>query len=141
MGKFYYDTLATKAHFLMKKEWFFFPLGLIFKTMGGIPIDRAKKGSVVKLVARLFQGRSPLHIAITPEGTRSANKQWKTGFYHIAKRARVPIELAKIDYHKKEVGIFEVFYPGDSLEEDLAYIRSKYSAQMACHPSQFIASS
>ena len=78
-----------------------------------------------------------MHIAITPEGTRSRAEKWKSGFYHIAVAAELPIELAVLDYQKHEVGIFEVFHPTGDLEADLAYIRSRYSANQAKYPEQY----
>lgn len=137
IGKLYHDSLGIKSHFLMKKEWFFFPLGPLFRAMGGIPIDRSKKTSQVEQAAEMIQAADTFHLGITPEGTRSKSDRWKTGFYHIARLAHVPIELAKIDYKKKEVGIFEVFIPTGDVEADLAYIKSKYEADMAKKPQNF----
>ena len=68
----------------MKKEWFFFPLGLIFKAVGGIPVDRGRKTSLVDQMAARFARSKKFQLAITPEGTRKANPNWKKGFYFIA---------------------------------------------------------
>ena len=78
-----------------------------------------------------------MHIAITPEGTRSRSEKWKSGFYHIAVAAGLPIELAVIDYKKKELGIFEVFHPTGDLEQDLSAIRSRYDSSQAKYPEKF----
>lgn len=144
IGKFYYWAIGRKAGFLMKKEWFFFPLGLILKAMGGVPINRKKskhgenkKGSTVSELQSYFRKPGPRHIAITPEGTRSATDRWKTGFLRIADGAKVPIQLAVMDYSKKEVGIFEIFKPTGNIEKDLAYVSSKYSAEQAYNPRKF----
>lgn len=143
IGKFYYWAIERKARFLMKKEWFFFPLGIILKAMGGIPINRQKnkdsqnKGSTVATMQQYFAKPGPRHIAITPEGTRSANDRWKTGFLRIAIGANVPVQLAVMDYKKKEVGVFEVYQPTGDINKDLNYICSKYNADQAYNPNKF----
>lgn len=137
LGKLYYWSIGRKAGFLMKKSWFFFPVGYIFKAMGGVPIDRSKKGSTVDQMARAFAENREFHIAITPEGTRSRSEKWKTGFYRIAMAAGVPIQLALIDYKKKEIGIFAEFTPTGNEEEDIRWIRSQFRADQARHPEKF----
>jgi len=71
IGKLYYWSLSRKSSFLMKKSWFFFPLGNFFRNMGGVPIDRSKKTSVTDQMAEEFSKHETFHLAITPEGTRS----------------------------------------------------------------------
>ena len=126
LGKLYYAAIGRKAHFLMKKEWFFFPFNLIFKKMGGFPIDRSKNKSMTDQMAEVFDRYKYLHLAITPEGTRKKVDEWKKGFYFIALKARVPIQLAYIDYRRKEMGIKGTFYPTNNAEEDIHTIRSYY---------------
>ena len=93
----------TKTSFMMKKEWFFFPLGLIFRAIGGIPVDRSRNTSLVDQMANRFAGSKLFHLAITPEGTRKSNPNWKKGFYFIALKAQVPIMLIGIDYPTKTI--------------------------------------
>ncbi len=93
---------------------------------------------MVDYLANVFSQKDHFHLAITPEGTRSATDNWKTGFYRIALAANVPIQLAAIDFQRKEVGIFELFEPTGNQEEDIAYIRSKYSSEQALFPENFI---
>ncbi|KGN99666.1 acyltransferase [Porphyromonas macacae] len=137
LGKLYYWAMGRKAGFLMKKEWFFFPLGFVLRAMGGVPINRSRSGSTVSRVQHFFSAKTDRHIAITPEGTRKQTERWHKGFWHIAKGANVPIQLAVIDYKKKELGIFEVFHPTDDPDADLAYIQSKYHAEQARFPEKF----
>lgn len=138
LGKLYYSAVGRKGHFLMKREWFVFPIGLIMRGLGGIPVDRRQKGDLVQQVAKEFARHERFAIGITPEGTRRAVSQWKSGFYRIAMAAKVPILLAVIDYAQKQVGIFETFMPTGNVEEDIAYIRSRYSPAQARFPSKFI---
>ena len=104
----------------MKSDWFFFPLGPIFRALGGIPVNRKERTQTVERLQEQLRQKGQIHLAITPEGTRSRGEKWKSGFYHIAVAAGLPIELAVIDYGKKELGIFEVFYPTGDIEQDLA---------------------
>ncbi len=137
IGKLSYFALGREASFLMKKSWFFFPMGLIFKALGGVAVDRSKKNSVTDLMAEEFENRSHFHLAITPEGTRSLVDKWKMGFYHIAVKANVPIQIAYIDYKKKEMGILDVFYPTGDEKADLEKIQYYYKDIEACFPEKF----
>ena len=137
LGQLYYNAIGKKAKFLIKKEWFVFPLGLIFKGMGGIPINRSKSTSTTEQLAEEFSRRDVFHLAITPEGTRKKAQEWKKGFYYIALKARVPIQVAYIDYGKKEVGIKATFYPTGDVESDIFAIRSMYEGIRGCHKKNF----
>lgn len=137
LGKIAIATLGWESGFMMKKEWFFFPLGPIFRWMGGIPIERKKHTSTVDAVAAVARESSKFHLAITPEGTRSANPDWKKGFYYIALGAKVPILVAYIDYKQKEVGMKTLIHPTGDYEKDLAAIQSLYKGVTGCHPEQF----
>lgn len=138
IGKLYYWSLNKKAGFLMKKSWFFFPMGCLFRAMGGIPIDRSKRTSVTQQMVEEFNRRSVFHLAITPEGTRKPNPDWKKGFYYIAKGAGVPIQLAYLDFGKREMGITEVFYPTDDEEADFKHIFNYYKGVEAKKPENFL---
>ncbi len=137
-GKLFSAAAGIKAGFLMKKSWFVFPLGFFFRKMGGVPIDRSKRSSVTQQMIEHFNNSTEFHLAITPEGTRKLNSKWKKGFYYIAKGANVPIELAYIDYEKKEVGITETFYPTDDMEKDLEYIYNYYKDKKGLKPELFV---
>jgi len=137
IGKLFYWAEERNASFLIKKSWFFFPVGSILRNMGGVPVDRSRKSSVTRQVVELFNSHEQFHIAITPEGTRKRVKKWKMGFYNIAVQANVPIQLAYIDYAKKEVGITAVFYPTGDEKADLKEIHSFFKGATARFPSQF----
>lgn len=137
LGKLYYTAVGKPHGFLIKKDWFFFPLGYLFRVMGGVPVDRSRREDMVSRLAQYIRSQEEMHIAITPEGTRSLREQWHTGFYRIAMEAGIPIELAVIDYARREVGIFEVFYPTGDLEADIAYIRRRYKSEQARYPHLF----
>ena len=133
----YMATGNKDSYFLMKKSWFFFPMGIFFKSMGGIPVDRKTSTSLTDKIAKEFSENDNFHFGIAPEGTRKPVKKWKKGFYHIALKADVPIQLAFLDYAKKECGITEVFYPTGNEEADLKEIRRFYNDKNAKFPNHF----
>lgn len=137
IGLLYSWAVGIKSGFLMKSDWFFFPLSYLLRALGGIPVNRKERSQTVDRIQELLKRKGQMHTAITPEGTRSRTEKWKSGFYHIAVAAELPIELAVLDYQKHEVGIFEVFHPTGDLEADLAYIRSRFSANQAKYPEQY----
>lgn len=133
--------LEIPIRYTIKKEWMKPPVGIILKALGAIPIDRKPKGlkkeSMVDAMARLFDEREHLIILVTPEGTRKYAKRWRTGFYHIAKTANVPILLGYLDYEKKEAGILsEPFYPSDDIDRDIELIKNQYRGIKARFPEQ-----
>jgi 1-acyl-sn-glycerol-3-phosphate acyltransferase len=136
-GILYKVATDLQAHFLIKREWFFFPLNLLMKRLGGIPVNREKKGALTDRVAALFAGRDVLRIGITPEGTRSYNANWKLGFYYIAQKAQVPIALASIDYAQKEIGVEQLLMPSGNVEADMMRIKTYYSRKQGKIPSKF----
>lgn len=138
VGKLFYTAIGCTASFLIKKDWFFFPFNLLFKAIGGVPIDRSKRTSVTEQMVNEFEKRDKFQLAITPEGTRKATDDWKKGFYYIALTANVPILIAYLDYKKKEVGIKDVFYPTGDVDNDMETIRSYYKGMQGRNPKNFI---
>ncbi|MBO7233329.1 MAG: 1-acyl-sn-glycerol-3-phosphate acyltransferase [Bacteroidales bacterium] len=140
---FFYGKLSSlavgrKTHFLIKSDWFFFPMNYFFKWVGGIPVYRNKKNnSMTDRVAQYFKDKKKLSLGITPEGTRKANPDWKKGFYYIAKKANVPILLSYIDYAKKKASIAEIFVPTDDEAADLQYIKNFFKNITGKVPANF----
>ncbi|HBG41640.1 MAG TPA: acyltransferase [Porphyromonadaceae bacterium] len=137
IGKLAYSSIGRNARFLIKKEWFVFPFNLLFKSMGGIPIERNKKQSMTDTLAEEFDKHEDLQLAITPEGTRKRVPEWRRGFYYIALKARVPILLIALDYKKKAVVFLDLFYPTGDYEADLVKIKSYYKGVHAKNPKNF----
>ena len=132
-----YKSVGGDPHFLMKKDWFFFPFDRIFRSMGGIPVNRDKKTSLTQQMVELFNNNTEFQLAIAPEGTRKKNSKWKTGFYHIAYAANVPIALVYLDYGKKEIGVERIFYPSGNAESDIREIKDYYKDIQPKHPGKF----
>ena len=116
------QIVALKISFLGKKELFRWPQGWYLKKVGGIPLDRTPGQNKVEAIAELFKKRDELRIALAPEGTRKRVTEWKTGFYHIAKAAGVPIIMVTFDFGKKQNVISEPFYPTDDTEKDIQFM-------------------
>lgn len=137
LGLIVYKALGRKASFLIKKEWFTFPMNLIFKTLGGIPVDRSRKTSLTEQMTELYTKRDNFQLAITPEATRKLNTEWKKGFYFIALAAKVPIVVAALDYKKKEADFKTVLMPTGDADADIEKIKSYYKGVTAKHPRYF----
>jgi len=137
IGKLYWCAIGRKACFMMKKDWFFFPLGSIFRAMGGIPVDRGRKTSLVEQMTTRFHQQQDFNLCITPEGTRKPNPDWKKGFYYIALRAEVPIELIAIDYQKKIISYTRCFTPTGDYDKDIAVIKNHFKDFKGKHPENF----
>ena len=137
MGQLYYWAEGRKASFLIKKQWFFFPLGALFRRLGGIAVDSANGAKVVKTVVDEFNRRTTFHVAITPEGTRQPVKRWKMGFYNIAMEAKAPVQLAFIDYKQKRLGITDLLTPSGDVKADMQRIYDFYNGVAACKPQRF----
>ncbi|MGB7392908.1 MAG: 1-acyl-sn-glycerol-3-phosphate acyltransferase [Pricia sp.] len=107
-------------NFVGKKSLFDSPFGWFFRWMGGAPIDRSKSSDTVLATAKIFERREKFRLTIAPEGTRKKVDRWKTGFYFIAKAAKVPIVLIAFDYGKKQIKVSEPKHPTDDRAADFA---------------------
>jgi 1-acyl-sn-glycerol-3-phosphate acyltransferase len=115
-----------KPYIMMKAAWFRWPLGPLFKWLGAIPIDRSKSNNVVAQSISAFNEADELVMIIPPSGTRSKVLYWKTGFYHIANGAGVPIVLGYLDYGRKVGGLGPAFVPTGDIDADMVQIRDFY---------------
>lgn len=131
------SLLGAKPYWMGKKAIFKFPLGWFFKWMGGIPIDRSKKNSLVSQMVDIFDSTEELCVLIPPEGSRAPRKEWKTGFYHIARQANIPIVLSYIDFEKRVGGFAEVLWLTDDVVADMTYIQNFYAGKHPKYPERF----
>ena len=137
IGQLYMRASRMQSNFLMKKEWFFWPLGPIFRSMGGIPVVRQKHTSMTDTLAATAMQATSFHLCITPEGTRSLNPDWKKGFYFIAHKAGMPILLYGIDYEKRLIRCTKTIWPTGDVEADMRQIKLYYKDFRGKHPEQF----
>jgi 1-acyl-sn-glycerol-3-phosphate acyltransferase len=137
------DVMKLPARFTIKKEWMFFPVGTFLRYLGAIFIDRsATRGmhhsSMVDVMVDILNTTTEdLAIVITPEATRSKRDKWRTGFYHVAKKAHVPILLGFIDYKNRECGVKEIVMPSDDMEADMRKIMAFYQSVNPRHVELF----
>ena len=137
IGKLFMGAIGRKTGFMMKTDWFFWPLGPIFRWMGGIPVDRSRKTSLVDQMIKIAKSSQKFHLAITPEGTRKANPNWKKGFYYIAQGAGLPIILVAIDYEKKCITAEKVIHPSGDLDKDMREVKLYYKNFKGKYPENF----
>lgn len=136
-GKLALTAMGLNARFLIKKEMFWFPLGLLLKSMGAMPVDRQQAKRLPIHSVQLFQKYNELTLMIAPEGTRKYTENWKKGFYFIATHAQVPIVVSYMDWEKRIGGIAKVIYPSGNYEKDLNEIQQVYKGMRGKHKGQF----
>ena len=135
--------LALAAIFDMKISWmgkhvlFRPPLGWLMRRVGGIPIVRHRRGNMVSQMARAFEESESLALVVPAEGTRSYVAQWKSGFYHIARSANVPIVLGYLDYARRRGGFGPALHPTGDIRTDMDEIRDFYADKLGKYPDQF----
>ena len=130
-------ALRVDVKFFGKASLFWFPLGVLLKAMGGIPLDRDNPGSSVESAVREFNARDKLYFAMAPEGTRGLKKYWKTGFYRIAAGAGVPVVLAFFDYERRRLGIGPTIDLSGDPDVDIKTIGAFYAENASAkHPEK-----
>lgn len=118
--------LRLDIRFIGKREAFVWPLGALLRSFGGIPIDRSAAHGVVGEMRRQFESHERFWLAIAPEGTRKKVQKWKSGFWHIAHDAGVPILPVYFHYPEKTVGLGPLIHPGGDVDADMTRIREFY---------------
>ena len=128
IGELYIRSIGKTANFLMKREWFFWPLGILLRRIGGIPVERSRKTSLTDQLAARATAEPTFRLAVTPEGTRSRVATWKRGFYFIALKAGLPIHLYAIDYKRRRIICHRALTPTGDVEADMREIMDYYAA-------------
>ena len=132
IGNAIFVLAKVPAKIAIKKEAFFWPLNWFLRYLGGFPIDRTPKDgtkqrlSLVDALVNSVKKEKKICLVITPEGSRGKRKQWKTGFYHIAVKANVPIALGYLDFDVKEGIVDKIFYPTGDIDKDMREIMDYY---------------
>lgn len=137
MGKMYCSQIGVKPKVLIKKEAFFFPLGVLLKSIGGVPVDRKTNKGLAKQLIKEFDSHDRFILTVAPEGTRSLVKRWKKGFYHIATSTGVPICLGFIDHKTKTIGSGPMIHPSGDYNADLEKIKDFYRHMEGKHKEKF----
>ena len=130
-------SFRLKVYWMAKKSLFKGPMGPVMSFFGGIPVERNKNTGLVQQTIDQFNSQEKLFIALSPEGTRGKVSRWKSGFYHVADGANVPIALSFLDYRRKIGGFGPLFHPTGDYEKDLAQIQTFYRGISAKNPTHF----
>lgn len=112
------------------------PMGWIMRRLGGIPVRRDRSGHRVQQMARAIEAADSIALVVAPEGTRSYTAQWKSGFYHIARAAGVPIVLGYLDYARRRGGFGPELIPSGDICEDMEEIRAFYADKQGQYPDK-----
>lgn len=120
-------AIGADVHFMAKQELFRWPLGGLLRRLGGIAIDRGAAKGLVEQMIDQFHQRERLWLGIAPEGTRKPVKRWKSGFWHIAHDAGVPIFPVAFHYPDKTIQLGPPFSTTDDMEADIAALRAFYA--------------
>jgi 1-acyl-sn-glycerol-3-phosphate acyltransferase len=123
-----------KAQFLGKSQLFKPPFGWFFRALGGHPVQRTTSEDMVEQVVRIFNDHDQFILAMAPEGTRKKVQKLRTGFYYIAKGARVPIIPVGFDFAKRAVIVGPTLFPSDHFEADMQKILSFYRTVRGRNP-------
>lgn len=137
MGLLHSRAEGYQCNFMMKKFWFFWPLGYVMRALGGIPVERSKKMSLTDQMAEQARSHESFHLCITPEGTRKRVSEWKKGFYYIALKANLPIMLYAMDYEQKVIRCTKCITPNGNIDEQMKEIKEYFRDVKGKHPELF----
>ncbi len=126
--------LKANVRYMGKAELFRSAFGWFFYWCGGIPVDRSKSVGLVDQMVDACKKADHFILTIAPEGTRHGVKEWKRGFYHIAKGAGIPIVMAKVDGRRKTMQVGETFYPTNNVEADMQLIQGAFNGMSGVNP-------
>ncbi len=124
-----------KINFIGKSSLFKAPFGFFFRALGGTPVDRSKSNNLVDAIIHIFNSKKEFRLAMSPEGTRKKVNKWKTGFYYIAKGAKVPVVLFTFDFGKKQVALSAPYHLSDDKEKDFNYFYNYFKDVKGKYPN------
>lgn len=136
---FFYGWLAITAlglnvKIFVKDTFFVWPLNYLCNFFGLSPVNRRRSTNFVDAVANMFRSTPKLAALITPEGTRSYQPGLKSGYYHIAVKANIPIVVAGPNFGKKTITLNPPRQPLPTFDEDQAHVIAFAKTQIACRP-------
>ncbi|MBF0524473.1 MAG: 1-acyl-sn-glycerol-3-phosphate acyltransferase [Deltaproteobacteria bacterium] len=129
-------VLRIRISWLGKHSLFKGRCGRILRALGGIPVNRQAPQNLVQQIAASFHASTNLILAVPPEGTRRKTEYWKSGFYHIARTAGVPIGLGFLDYGRKRCGFGGFFFPSGDVRADMDRLRAFYGGIRGKYPEK-----
>lgn len=129
-------AFGRRVTYLAKDSLFRFPIAGLLRATGALAVERSERHALVDQLVAEFRRCDELWLAMSPEGTRSRTDRWKSGFYHIAREARVPLLLAFIDARTRECGLGELLDLSGDMDEDMERLRAFYSAKQGIVPER-----
>jgi 1-acyl-sn-glycerol-3-phosphate acyltransferase len=129
-------AFGRRVAYLAKSSLFRFPLVGLLRWTGAVPVDRSERHALVRSLSEAFRSRGQLWLAMSPEGTRDWTDHWKSGFYHVAREAGVPVLLAFIDAEERECGLGPLLELSGDMEADMASIRAFYADKRGIRPER-----
>jgi 1-acyl-sn-glycerol-3-phosphate acyltransferase len=133
------QELGITPHFMAKSSLFRWPFTRFMFDMGGVQVDRSSAQNYVQQMIDEFGKRDEFMLTIAPEGTRGSVRAWKTGFYHIAMGAKVPIVIGMMDYATKTGGLGAAIWPTGDYVADMAKVAEYYSKVTPKYPAKGMA--
>jgi 1-acyl-sn-glycerol-3-phosphate acyltransferase len=134
LGALARSAAGIRTQWIAKDSLFRWPFGALLRRAGGIPVRRGARSGIIAQLVGEFARRERLWIALAPEGTRARTDHLKSGFYHLAVAARVPVGLASIDYATRRVELRTFVELSGEPEADLARLRAFYAGVRGLHP-------
>lgn len=129
-------ALGLRLRWIGKASLFKGPQGWVMRGLGGIPVERGARKNFVEQIVDLYNERKEMVITIAPEGTRRFVDHWKTGFYHIAEGANIPIAMCFLDYSRKTCGVGGYFYPCGDIEKDIKILQDFFADKVGRFPHE-----
>jgi len=130
-------AFEIKISWLAKHSLFKPPMGYVMRALGGVPVVREKNHNVVEAMAKSFVGHDELAVVVPAEGTRSRTEHWKSGFYHIAMKAGVPIIPSYLDFGQKRGGFGPPLILSGNMVQDMDVLRAFYAPMSGKFADQF----
>ena len=131
------SVLRLQPSVLIKSTLFVGPLGWFLRYCGAIPVNRTQANSLVDYIAGIYAEREEFVLIITPEGTRSANPNWKRGFHHVARQAEVPVLVVYVDSAIRAIGIEGLMEPSDDVDADINKLKQFYDSKSGLKPKNY----
>lgn len=136
LGVMIRSVIKDDVKYVGKASLFKPPIGWIIGPLGGVPVDRSKSNNFVDAVVKEFDSKEEFSVLFAAEGSRKKVEKFKTGFYHIARLAKVPMLPTILDYDKKEFRFLDLIWATDDTEGDISKIEDLFKGIKGCNPAQ-----
>ena len=122
----FYTQFGKVAHIMIKKQFFWWPMGALLRALGAVPVDRKSPTETVRSLIHIMEEVPEFHLAIAPEGTRKPVKRWKSGYHLIARETGATVYLGYYDWGRKRISVGEPFELTDDVKADMQRMYDHY---------------